>query len=287
MKFGRGHFKDQAEAYPFRFADLRNGGPMEVFLGLPQWNVPGWKKDFYSANCQQTQFLVEYAKRLPCVEVSSTFYADIGQHTIHQWCQLVPETFYFLPKWPQWMTHHQLLKVQTKDILLFCETLKCFGKNLGASILQLPPSFSDRYKKDLFQFLEAVPEDIPLNLEFRHPSWFKNNRVFEKLADYLTKKSIGMVCSDTSARRDVFHLSFTGSSNIIRYLSDENLENDRTRLQVWSQWLESQNYGGKIFFTLHRPNIEESSQLIALFQQERVSKIAELRELAKPQLEIF
>jgi uncharacterized protein YecE (DUF72 family) len=47
---------------------------------------------------------------------------------------------------------------------------------LGAILIQLPPSFSyEKNYDNLASFLEILPEGYEFSVEFRHPSWLKND----------------------------------------------------------------------------------------------------------------
>ncbi len=251
MKFGRGNFKGN---YSFKNTLLREEFSFKNYIGLPQWGTPEWKGLLYPQKCPPKKFLEEYAKRLNCVEVSSTFYSTVSKERFLEWRSMVPGEFRFLPKWPQSITHQNYLTDCNKEVSEFIDCVSVLENNLGTTFLQLPPQFSSDFKRGLFYFLESLPEGFPIALEFRHRSWFENERVYSKLEEYLIKKNISMVCSDTAGRRDVFHKSFTGNRNIIRYLSDENNEHDQIRLKQWKDWIDSQNKGGDCFFIIHRPD---------------------------------
>ena len=94
-----------------------------------------------------------------------------------------------------------------------------------------------------------------------------------------------MVIADTPSRRDVFHLSFTGSKNVIRYLSDQNKDNDQRRLKLWRIWLDQNPQLGEIYMALHRPDNEWAPELIPLFSPETQEHIDRLNE--KPQTSLF
>ncbi len=290
MEFGRGTFQFTESIYPF--GQVKLGHPQlgrRVFLGLPQWGIPAWRGRLYSTDCPVRNFLKEYSERLDCVEVSSTYYSEVDQQTVIKWRDTVPKGFKFLPKWPKLITHESRLLHCQNEIRTFLTNMEILADSLGTSILQLPPSFSRDYTRELYHFLCQVPQGFPLAIEFRHSSWFENHRLYKRLEDYLVERNIGMVCSDTPGRRDVFHLSFTGNQNVIRFLSDEQKVHDEKRLQVWRDWLEGEAHssekGGDFYFVLHRPGNDLVPDLIPFLSPESYQKIQEL--LANPQQSLF
>ena len=283
MKFGAGTFQYSEHTYPSIGEGVSPA--QEASLGLPQWGVSEWKGTFYPQKTAAARFLSEYAKRLDCVEVSSTFYSDVPVETYEKWREQVPSHFRFLPKWPQEITHHHLLKNCERQIIDFAEKVQSLKGLLGTTFLQLPPSFSVDYKMDLFRFLQLCPETLPLCIEFRHPSWFEDGQVYGKLKEYLSQHNRGMVCSDTAARRDIFHLSFTGSINIIRYLSDSVRETDQKRLKWWREWLKTHGEGRSFFFVFHQPDNQSTPELIHHFSPEKAQFIEE--QLSGPQATLF
>ena len=199
------------------------------------------------------------------MEVSSTFYAPVSAERVKQWCAQVPATFKFLPKWPRLITHDHFLKAPQKLISNFIEVAQSFENNLGTTLLQMPPTFSTDYKRELYQFLMNLPQDLKIAIEFRHPSWFDKHQLYDKLQDFFIKQKISSVCSDTPGARQAFHLSFTGENNIIRFLSDEDDEIDKKRLGLWRDFLSEQKQASDIYFIIHRPDNTYAPKLIPYF----------------------
>lgn len=280
MEFGFSNYFGSLEGkYPFAHSFLlESQTPKKIYLGMPQWGTPEWKSNFYSPKCSSKNFLREYAERLDCVEVSSTFYSEVGQETLSNWKSSVPSDFRFLPKWPQWITHEKKLTQCKEETFQFIRGMEVLEESLGTTILQLPPYFSTKFKRELFYFLQLIPSDFPICIEFRHESWFQGERLYPQLEDYLTSRKIGMVCSDTPGRRDVFHLSFTGEKNVIRFLSDQNDSTDQVRLGIWKEWLEKNTTTGEFYFVLHRTENNLTPSLIRHFSPEKQNHIDQLRE---------
>jgi uncharacterized protein YecE (DUF72 family) len=285
MKFGAGIFEKKSLDFFTKGPYFEKKSPSQVMIGMPQWSIPAWKNHFYSHDCRNQDFLEQYAKRLPCCEVSSTFYAPVSKERWSSWQEQAGKEFHFLPKWPKIISHDKALRSCKHDVEEFAKRLEALENNLGTTLLQLGPSFSYDYRADLFKFLTSLPSELPLAIEFRHTSWFQDQRLLPKLEDYLYQNNISTVCTDTSARRDVCHLSFTGERNIIRYLSDGNEENDILRLKSWKDWLQKHPIGGTLYFMLHRPDNTKTYDLIEVLDPNLSHHINELNQ--GPQTDLF
>lgn len=274
MEFGKGKFT--LDKLKYLNKPIGTQGPTQLKIGMPIWNHSEWKNTFYSQNCPVRSFLPEFSKRLNCSEVSSTFYAPVAFSTIKKWIELTDDNFKFLPKWPKIITHDLALRSCDKEIKSFIDTAYIFNEKLGLTLLQMPPNFSVEYKRDLFLFLQKVPKDLAISIEFRHESWFEQSSIYKKLESYMNKESICSVITDTPGKREVFHESFTGNKTIIRYLSDEILENDIIRLNNWKKYFELNDKLGEIYFIIHSPNNTRSPELIQYLHPKLHNKIVDL-----------
>jgi uncharacterized protein YecE (DUF72 family) len=86
-------------------------------------------------------------------------------------------------KAPRGLTHSSRLYSPEKWIERIDYSLKCLGEKLGVFLVQLPPSFSCDMAR-LAYFLEQIPSWIKVAVEFRHPSWHK-----EEVFSLLEKKN--------------------------------------------------------------------------------------------------
>lgn len=252
MEFGAGKFEATDKRYEYLKEVPKNTGTKELYLGLPQWGVREWKGSLYPEKLPVKDYLPYYAEVLSCVELSSTFYTKLGDDKIQGWCDQVGEHFKFLPKWPKLITHQNSLQGHQGEIKDFLRQLEIFGDKLGTSIVQLPPNFSRDFHRELYYFLVQIPKNFPLTIELRHSSWFENGKLYDRLEDYLEGNGFSMTLTDAPGRADLFHTSFPGDFNVVRFLSDEDSDNDRKRLLEWRNYLEK--YPGKMAICLHRPD---------------------------------
>jgi uncharacterized protein YecE (DUF72 family) len=152
---------------------------MHVRVGTSGYNYPEWKGSFYPDQMKPAQMLPYYARHFATVEINATFYRMPTPATVEGWAEAVPETFTFVLKAPQRITHFARLKNVDDSLRFFCDTAGLLRARLGPLFFQLPPTF----KKDLARLgdlLARLPAERRAAFEFRHASWFDDD-VYERL----------------------------------------------------------------------------------------------------------
>jgi uncharacterized protein YecE (DUF72 family) len=134
--------------------------------------------------------LAFYGSRLPTVEINNTFYRMPRQNVLEGWAAQVPETFRFAVKAPRRISHAKQLKDCEQEAGHFFGVVAVLGARLGSVLVQLPPHARADADK-LAAFLDLVPKEIPVALEFRHPSWQE-----EKIRTVLADHSAALVTTD-------------------------------------------------------------------------------------------
>lgn len=144
-----------------------------------------------------TNKLSYYSKVYQTAEVDSSFYAFPSKGLVQGWARYTPEDFVFSVKLPRQLTHEKKLDLSKgvePDLVRFLGLLKPLmvtGK-LGPVLIQLPPSFSfDQDFASLKSFLEMAPDDIAFAVEFRHPSWLR-----EETWSFLRGRNVANVIVD-------------------------------------------------------------------------------------------
>jgi uncharacterized protein YecE (DUF72 family) len=153
--------------------------PVRLFAGASGFAYKPWKGPFYPVDLPDTEMLRYYAARLPAVEINNTFYRLPKPKMLEDWAAQTPDGFRFVLKASRRITHMQRLKDVGELVGYLCETAGALGPKLGPLLFQLPPHL----KKDLDRlrtFLDLVPPDRRVALEFRNASWFEED-VFESL----------------------------------------------------------------------------------------------------------
>ncbi len=151
----------------------------ELLVGTSGWSYNEWTGVFYPNTT--TNKLAYYSKLFQTVEVDSSFYAYPSKGMVLGWARYAPDGFVFSVKLPRLLTHEKKLDLDRgteADLVRFLGLLKplmASGK-LGPILIQLPPSYS--YQTDfekLKRFLGAAPDDLMFAVEFRHPSWLRDD----------------------------------------------------------------------------------------------------------------
>jgi uncharacterized protein YecE (DUF72 family) len=167
----------------------------ELFIGTSGWSYNEWAGVFYPDS--KTNKLSYYSKTYATAEVDSSFYAYPSKGLVLGWARYTPDNFVFSVKLPQLLTHEKRLDLDKgveTDLVRFLSILKPLlaGGKLGPVLIQLPPSYS--FQTDfgkLKAFLERSPEDVKFAVEFRHPSWLK-----EEVWSLLRSKNVANVIVD-------------------------------------------------------------------------------------------
>ena len=167
----------------------------ELLIGTSGWSYKEWNGVFYPT--ADTNKLSYYTKVFGTAEVDSTFYAYPSKGLVLGWARYSPNDFVFSVKLPQELTHGKRLDLSKgveTDLVRFLSLMKpliAAGK-LGPVLIQLPPSYS--YEKDferLKGFLGIIPDDVKVAVEFRHPSWLR-----EDVWDLLRSRNVANVIVD-------------------------------------------------------------------------------------------
>ncbi len=151
----------------------------ELLIGTSGWSYEEWKGVFYPSSSRNK--LSFYSSMFPTAEIDSTFYAFPSKGLVNGWARNTPDSFVFSAKLPRLITHEKKLSLEggaETELVKFLSLMKpliASGK-MGPILIQLPPSFS--YEKDrakLTSFLAVLPEDVRFAVEFRHPSWLRDD----------------------------------------------------------------------------------------------------------------
>ncbi len=146
--------------------------------GTSGYSYAPWKGRFYPPRLPAGEMLAFYARHFETVEINSSFYRVPAVATLEKWAGQVPASFRFAFKAPRRLTHDHQLQ-DSEGAVAFLQALAGLGERRGPVLFQLPPRFTVDLSR-LDAFLAALPRDVPVAFEFRHPSWF-DEAVFERL----------------------------------------------------------------------------------------------------------
>jgi uncharacterized protein YecE (DUF72 family) len=265
-----------------------------IYMGCPSWSNPYFLGKLYPQTCIPKDYLFYYSQQFNTIELNTTFYRIPDPKTVYQWRTSTPEGFKFCPKVFQQISRFENLFDIPQLTHRFFSSIEHFEDRLGPSFMQLPPHFSSQYFPILRRFLKLIPTHIPLSIEFRHPSWFTQNRLIDPAYDLLRKSNVSAVITDVVGRRDVLHQTLTTQTTLIRFVGNELHTSDFIRIQKWSERLSSwaKDRVGPFYFFIHQPNELGYFELIQSFNEFvddlKILKLKPLDlSLGQPQLSLF
>jgi uncharacterized protein YecE (DUF72 family) len=144
--------------------------PPEVRIGCAGWSL---RSEYAAEFPGEGTHLERYARRLPAVEINSSFYRPHRPETYARWAASTPEHFRFAVKVPREITHTRRLVDVEEPLSRFLSEAGELGPKLGPLLVQLPPSLkfqrdaADRFFGELRRRFggEVVCEP-------RHATWF-------------------------------------------------------------------------------------------------------------------
>ncbi|MGX5818829.1 DUF72 domain-containing protein [Chitinophaga lutea] len=250
MEFGRVNV-DQLQDIDFKLPaePLFNKGVLpghrrqpRIFLGTDKRGHKSWSGVVYPAGTREKDFLKEFVRQFNCLELNATHY-HVRDEDLRRWeSDAEGHDFLFCPKFPQSISHYyqlQNVRAQTDTFLL---QIQAFGPNLGPAFLQIGGQFGPNRKDTLFNYLAALPRDLPYFLEVRHPEWFSDPRASQELMQTLRNLGAGAVITDTAGRRDCVHMHLPVSRAFIRFMGNDLHPTDHQRADDWvnriQYWIE-------------------------------------------------
>jgi uncharacterized protein YecE (DUF72 family) len=243
---------------------------MKYLIGTSTWSQKDWVGNFYPPKTKPSDFLVEYAKRFPTVEIDSTFYAIPRETVVESWYEKTPPDFVFSAKIPKLITHEQLLRDCSEPLRLFLNTISRLKEKLGALLIQLPPDFAATLEsvEVMKSFLHSLPtHEFRFALEVRHGSWLK-----EKFFDRLRLTGVALALTDLPVMAGIEVR--TAPFMYVRWLGDRRLlsepftklEIDKTaELRDWVKMLRQQE-GEVLFGYFNNHYAGHSPSSVALFK---------------------
>jgi uncharacterized protein YecE (DUF72 family) len=140
-----------------------------IYIGVAGWSIPRKHVEQFPDNGTH---LERYARRLPAVEINSSFYRAHLPQTYARWAASTPAGFRFAVKAPKEVTHTLRLRHAGPLDRFQAETGE-LGEKLGPWLVQLPPSlaFNLKVADSFFTSLRKLYAGL-VACEPRHPSWF-------------------------------------------------------------------------------------------------------------------
>jgi uncharacterized protein YecE (DUF72 family) len=214
---------------------------MQFFVGTSGFSYKEWKGTFYPEKLPQKDMLKYYGERFSTVEINNTFYRMPRASLLESWAEDVPESFQFVLKAPQLITHRKRLKEVDEPTDKFVSTATILKRRPGPLLFQLPPNF----KKDLPRleaFLDLIDSETRVAFEFRHESWFD-----DEVVACLRERSCAFCIADMedTPRTDLVD---TANWGYVRLRREHYGDAD---LMAWVEKLNSQGWNEAYVFFKH------------------------------------
>jgi len=214
---------------------------MGLLVGTSGYSHTEWKGSFYPEKISQKKMLEYYAQRFSTVEVNYTFRQLPSRKVVENWAQQVSDSFRFVLKAQQAITHIKRLQNAEQQTDDFLSVASALDKKQGPILFQLPPSF----KKDiprLDAFLKHTAGRAKVAFEFRHASWFG-----DELVECLRAHSAVLCVADGDDLPQT-DLVRTADWGYVR-LRDNNYNDER--LRDWWKRIRSHEWGETYVFFMH------------------------------------
>ena len=252
----------------------------QIYLGCAKWGRKEWIGKVYPPGTKETQFLEHYVRHYNSIELNATHYKIYSPAEIRRWAnKAAGRPFLFCPKIPQSISHYSSFRGVDDQTTAFLEGVLAFGPHLGPIFLQVSDQYGPSRRDALFDYLESLPGDLTFFLEVRHPAWFADAALFQKLRGL----RIGAVITDTAGRRDCAHMHLTVPRAFIRFVGNSLHPSDYTRIDRWVErirhWLD---HGLEdLYFFMHMHD-EATSPELTVYLVDRLNTACGLH-LLKPQ----
>ena len=166
------------------------------WIGTSGWTYASWQGRVYPDGLAGNARLAFYAERFDTVELNASYYRWPPDTSFRSWQRRLPPGFAFTVKAPRGLTHAKRLYDPERWVARIKHSLALLGDRFGTFLVQLPPAMA-RDDARLDHFLDALPDDVPVAVEFRHDSWH-TDAVFELLsrhgAAYVVMSGAGLPC---------------------------------------------------------------------------------------------
>jgi uncharacterized protein YecE (DUF72 family) len=215
---------------------------MRWHVGTSGYSYKEWKGNFYPEKLPAKDMLSYYAQRLPAVEVNNTFYRMPKTSVLETWGAQVPETFRFVLKASQRITHFKRLK-ETEEVTGYLwNAASTLGDKLGVFLFQLPPNFRKDLER-LTDFLANLPDPTRAAFEFRHESWFD-----DEVYDALRSAGTAFCIADDDGAAEPASVISTASWGYLRLRRESYSESD---LDAWARRIRDHSWESAYVFFKH------------------------------------
>ena len=161
---------------------------VKIHVGCAGWDYKDWIGPFYPRNLEKSSHLEYYAKYFNLVEINSTFYNLPSKDIIINWSKRVPDSFEFVIKAWQNITHDPYNDNIDAFISQFFYRIYPLEEKVSGILVQFPTWFkySEKHLKKLLYLLNQFPQEYRYIVELRDNSWYD----YEKLGNFIDGKNV-------------------------------------------------------------------------------------------------
>ena len=153
-----------------------------IHIGTSGWSYRHWHGVLYPPDCLPRQRLDHYLARYRTAELNSSYYRWPTDAAFGRWRRRLPGGFRLSVKAPRPLTHVRRLYGPEGWLDRIGGGLKRLGDRLAVLLVQLSPRFPYDHAR-LAYFLAHVPAGLRVAVEFRDPSWHRDD-VYGLLEQY-------------------------------------------------------------------------------------------------------
>jgi uncharacterized protein YecE (DUF72 family) len=210
-----------------------------IRIGTSGWSYDHWENVLYPPGLPAARRLARYVEVFDTVELNASFYRWPKDSTFAGWRTRLPEGFTMTVKAHRGLTHFRRLSTPEPWVERFERCWSALGERREMLLVQLHPEL-ERDDARLDHFLTVMPDQIPVAVEFRHPSW-DDDAVYHLLerhdATYVVTSGARLPCvlRATSSR---VYVRMHGPDPDVLYAgsySDDDLRWWRDRIGEWQE----------------------------------------------------
>lgn len=159
----------------------------QFFSGTSNIVLPPGGKAAFPQKFQDKSRLCYYSSLFNSLEVNSSFYKIPMERTVRRWAEETNEGFRFTFKLFKEITHNKFRIIDETLVEKFMQAISGAGNKMGCLLIQFPPSivYNKVYLKRLLDVIKLhdLINRSSISVEFRHPSWYRED-TYELLAAY-------------------------------------------------------------------------------------------------------
>lgn len=231
-----------------------------LLVGTSGFAYPDWAPIFYPAGTRADALLRAYSVRLPAVELNNTFYQQPRPEKVAAWLAATPEDFRFVVKAQRGGSLRAFGSAASQTVEWLTGPYRAFGDRLGCVLYRVPREIV-RNDERLASLLGVWPADLPLTVEFQHPTWQT-----DEVLGLLATRGAALCATDLDdmdapdLRRTADHL----------YLRLRRTSYTADELSAWAERLEAFIADGLDCYVFFRHDESGESGLRAMALRERI-----------------